>query len=68
MKVKELIEGLKTLNPDLEVMIDITTEGDKMFHFIGVSEAEEVTMDDNEKFIVLFTPDTALRFDNLNNN
>lgn len=49
MKVRELIEQLQELNPDLEVMIDITKNGEKMFHFVGVVEAEEVTIDDDEK-------------------
>lgn len=68
MKVRELIEQLQELDPDLEVMIDITKDGEKMFHFVGIVEAEEVTIDDNEKIVVLFSPDTVIRFDRLNDN
>lgn len=68
MKVRELIEELQNFDLDLEVMIDITEEGEKIFHFGGVVEVEEVTIDDDEKIVVLFSPDTVIRFDRLNEN
>lgn len=68
MKVRELIETLESLNPELEVMIDITEDGEKMFHFVGVVEVEEVTIDNDEEIVVLFSPDTVTRFDKLSDN
>lgn len=52
MLVSELIELLKTLDPDLYVMFDQTKEGDKMYTLCSIDEVSVATTD-NEKLVVL---------------
>ncbi len=68
MKVKELMEQLSNLDPELQVMIDVTKEGSEMFHFTAVVEVEEIELEGSEKIVAVFSDEAAINFDNLNDN
>jgi hypothetical protein len=55
MTVAELINKLMELPPNMEVMIDRTSEKSGMFYFTEINEVEEIKTATDEKMIVLFT-------------
>lgn len=55
MKVSELIEVLKDMHPDMEVMYDVTQNGATMFKFSAILEIDEVTTSENENIVLLHT-------------
>ena len=53
MTVTELIEQLKDLNPDLEVMIDATIPGSGMFKLTSLIDVCEIQTPEGEEYILL---------------
>lgn len=53
MKVIDLIIALQDLPPNMEVMLDHTTEESTMFKFVELNHVDEVLTSTNEKIVIL---------------
>lgn len=54
MKAIDLIIKLQQLDPDKQVMIDVSPNGSEMFHLLPVSNIDEVECSGGENVIMLF--------------
>lgn len=56
MKVIDAIIKLQQLDPNMTILLDVTPQGSKMFHFAELAEIEEVEQEEDQSAFVAMFP------------